>query len=87
MTKLSPLANEIRREYYRQYRAKQNQASVKSPTSERDLRYWEKKASDLITKLEQSGHIEQAEMIKNCPSVAEFSGIIRILTDSEMTKT
>lgn len=76
MIELSPLALEMRRAYYRQYRQKKLKQHSPEPaanvTGERDRRYWEKKADDYLAELAASGMAEQAETVKNCPSAADF---------------
>lgn len=87
MGKLSPLANAVRKQYNRQYRARQQKVTVGNPTSSRDLRYWERKARKLIDDLRRFGHHEQADLLENCPSGAEFDTLTKIIDDLDLLKT
>lgn len=91
MTNLSPLAAEIRRIYHRQYRQRKQSEQTPRPAvhakAERDRRYWEKKAQDLLDQLEQSGHADMAEKLRKCPSAADFVEYQLIIEDFYKLKT
>ena len=90
MIELSPLAAEIRRAYYRQYRAsklKQVKPAAVNITGERDRRFWEKKAQEYLAEMAASSRLELTESDGNCPPAADLDRFWQFRFDKPVDET